>query len=386
VDRHRPRADDGSLTVRRNRAHADPRTLESSITLDHGYVVSNVELGYATTVHRAQGMTVDTAFTLLRPGMAREVAYVAMTRGREGNHAFVATDLPDPHYDGATTSARTGRQIMEQILATQGAELSATQTVRKLYDRAESAATLGAVHETLVQAAMKHPHQHIITTALPPDAADAVFASPADGALVTAMRRAEQDGLDTNTALSFIARGDLLADGPDLTQSALAESGARDPAALLQSRLENGHAQTARSNDSGPLRPRVVTPAGLVLQDIDADERDAIVDVEARFAARASALATQTIVDPPAWLHAPGPPPVDAGTRARLQAAAAAMATDHDADNDAETARRLGDRTPTEIAERAARQRALDAPEAMRRRTRRLDNIPESRHGRSPSR
>jgi hypothetical protein len=72
--------------------------------------------------------------------MAREVAYVAMTRGREANHAFIATDLPDPDYDGAPTPARTGRQVLEQILATQGAELSATETIRRLHHETESLA------------------------------------------------------------------------------------------------------------------------------------------------------------------------------------------------------------------------------------------------------
>ena len=40
-------------------------------------------------------MTVDATFTVLRPGMSRELAYVALTRGRKENHAFIATDIPD---------------------------------------------------------------------------------------------------------------------------------------------------------------------------------------------------------------------------------------------------------------------------------------------------
>ena len=43
-------------------------------------------LGYATTTHRAQGITVDRAHVLAAPGMARENLYVAMTRGRHDNH------------------------------------------------------------------------------------------------------------------------------------------------------------------------------------------------------------------------------------------------------------------------------------------------------------
>jgi AAA domain-containing protein len=296
------RGDDGALTVRRNRYAADPRTVDSVVTLDPGYVAANVDLGYATTAHRAQGMTVDTAFALLRPGMAREIAYVAMTRGRDSNHAFIATDQPDPNYDGAPSLALTGRQIMEQILATQGTELSATETIRQLHHQAESLATLGPIRDTLVQAAMKSRYQEIITAALPADA--------------------------------------------DL-----------------------------------------VTPAGPHLTGIHPEERAAIADIDTRIAARASATAIDILDDPPAWLHAGGPQPVDADTRARWQAAAAAMATHRDTGNDTDGAHRDVDLTPTEIAERDARQRALDASAAIRRAARRITNSPDSgRNDRSPSR
>jgi conjugative relaxase-like TrwC/TraI family protein len=380
------RADDGSLTVRRNRDAADPRTCESTITLEPGYVASSVELGYAITAHRAQGMTVDTAFALLRAGMAREVAYVALTRGRDANHAFIATDLPDPDYDGAPTPAPTGRHIMGQILATQGAELSATQTLRQLYDHAESLEVLGAVHETLVRAAMKSRYQQIITAALPADAAEAVLSSPAYGALVTAMRRAEHDGLDVSAAFHSIAAGDSLAIGTDPTHTVWGDGAVRDPAALLQWRLDHWHAQTTQSQDHRPLLAGLVTPARPNLTDMHADERGAIVDVETRMAARASAVANQLIEHPPAWLHAGGPQPVDPETRARWEAASAAMATLRDA-GATDTAYRHGDLTPTEVTERAARQRALEACEEMLAPSRQLGHTAESRRSdRSPSR
>nr|WP_073139672.1 Ti-type conjugative transfer relaxase TraA [Roseomonas rosea] len=40
--------------------------------------------GYATTVHKAQGVTVDRAHVLATPGMDRHMAYVALTRHRDG--------------------------------------------------------------------------------------------------------------------------------------------------------------------------------------------------------------------------------------------------------------------------------------------------------------
>jgi ATP-dependent exoDNAse (exonuclease V) alpha subunit len=83
---------DRSVTV--HRMSAGNRT--DTVRLPAPYVREHLELGYATTVHRAQGLTADTAFVLVRPGMSREALYVAMTRGRDANYAYVATDLPDP--------------------------------------------------------------------------------------------------------------------------------------------------------------------------------------------------------------------------------------------------------------------------------------------------
>jgi ATP-dependent exoDNAse (exonuclease V) alpha subunit len=53
--------------------------------LDAGHVVH----GYAMTVHKAQGITVDQAFVLGTDDLYREMGYVAMSRGRNGNHLFV---------------------------------------------------------------------------------------------------------------------------------------------------------------------------------------------------------------------------------------------------------------------------------------------------------
>src|SRR3546814_20044776 len=40
--------------------------------------------GYAATIHKAQGMTVDRTHVLATPGMDRHGAYVAMSRPRDG--------------------------------------------------------------------------------------------------------------------------------------------------------------------------------------------------------------------------------------------------------------------------------------------------------------
>jgi ATP-dependent exoDNAse (exonuclease V) alpha subunit len=100
------------------------------IRLPARYVRDHLELGYATTIHRAQGITTDETHLVVGPDTTREALYVGMSRGRAANHVYVTTDTPTDNDEHPYPSGppRTGRQILEQILATSGRELSATET------------------------------------------------------------------------------------------------------------------------------------------------------------------------------------------------------------------------------------------------------------------
>lgn len=74
--------EDGSLKVR----HVEHG---GTVTLPAKYVRENVELGYALTVHRAQGATVDTSHALIDSRADRAAAYVGLSRGREQNNLYV---------------------------------------------------------------------------------------------------------------------------------------------------------------------------------------------------------------------------------------------------------------------------------------------------------
>jgi conjugative relaxase-like TrwC/TraI family protein len=52
--------------------------------------------GYAATVHKAQGLTVDTTLVYGLGPLTREHGYVALTRGRIANHLYLATDTDNP--------------------------------------------------------------------------------------------------------------------------------------------------------------------------------------------------------------------------------------------------------------------------------------------------
>ncbi|MCS3853350.1 MobF family relaxase [Tsukamurella ocularis] len=71
---------------------------KARVVLEPDYVREHVDLGYAATVHTAQGATTDFTHALLNAGRAtRELLYVAATRGRDSNRIYVfdSDDVPD---------------------------------------------------------------------------------------------------------------------------------------------------------------------------------------------------------------------------------------------------------------------------------------------------
>jgi ATP-dependent exoDNAse (exonuclease V) alpha subunit len=63
------------------------------VVFENDYLRQHVTLGYAVTVHTAQGVTADTAHVVLGESANRAMAYVGMSRGRDANHAYVYTGL-----------------------------------------------------------------------------------------------------------------------------------------------------------------------------------------------------------------------------------------------------------------------------------------------------
>ena len=67
-------------------------------TLPAGYVTASTELGYATTVHAAQGVSADTMHGLVSGQESRQQLYTMLTRGRVANHVYVqVVGDGDPH-------------------------------------------------------------------------------------------------------------------------------------------------------------------------------------------------------------------------------------------------------------------------------------------------
>jgi hypothetical protein len=72
-----------------NRLAAERLTDNARVVFDGDYLTEHVTLGYAATVHSAQGVTADSSYAILGEGASRAMAYVAMTRGRNNNEAFL---------------------------------------------------------------------------------------------------------------------------------------------------------------------------------------------------------------------------------------------------------------------------------------------------------
>jgi ATP-dependent exoDNAse (exonuclease V) beta subunit len=79
------------LTPQPNRLAAERTTDNARVVFDADYLRGHVSLGYAATVHSQQGVTADTCHAVLSESASRAAAYVAMTRGRDHNYAYIYT-------------------------------------------------------------------------------------------------------------------------------------------------------------------------------------------------------------------------------------------------------------------------------------------------------
>jgi DNA primase catalytic core len=109
------------------------------VRLPAGYIQSSAELGYATTVHAAQGLSVDTVHGLATGEESRQQLYTMLTRGRAANHLYLqVVGDGDPHSIiwPDTVRPSTATDPLEQILVRDGAARSATTQQRDQHDPA----------------------------------------------------------------------------------------------------------------------------------------------------------------------------------------------------------------------------------------------------------
>ncbi|WIM26713.1 MobF family relaxase [Microbacterium sp. zg-Y625] len=289
---------DGSLRVTKiGGAGARP------ITLPAGYVAENVDLGYAVTAYRAQGVTTDTAHAVVEPGTTRENLYVAMTRGRASNMAYVVVSRPNDNHSArhpGDHADATARAILVGVLAHVGAELSAHETLAAEQESWGSIAQLAAEYETLASTAQRPRWANLMRACGLSDAVvEAAIASDAFGALTAGLRRAEGLGHNVDALLPRIA-------------SARGFEDAQDAAAVLHERLERVLAQPSSGSSRGSGRRLI---AGLILTamgEMDAEMRRALNERAQLIEERASVLVESALTSREKWIALLGRVPIDA--------------------------------------------------------------------------
>ena len=117
---------DGDLVLEAPGRHH--QATDAHVRVPAEYAQTNLRLGYAATIHSAQGTTVDTTHTVLIGTENRQGLYVALTRGRDQNHLYL-----DRNVVAADESALgpapddTPRQVLTAVLERDDQAVSATR-------------------------------------------------------------------------------------------------------------------------------------------------------------------------------------------------------------------------------------------------------------------
>ncbi|MBB3040190.1 MobF family relaxase [Hoyosella altamirensis] len=146
-----------------------------TVTLPAGYVTTHVELGYACTIHRAQGVTVDTTHALITGHTSRAGLYVAATRGRSENHLYVPTDTQldidtEPVHLTPSSSEGEPMTVLERlttVLERDQGQRSATETLREVMREAEDPQRLRDAYTTARDALTRDYLDWLIDRSLP---------------------------------------------------------------------------------------------------------------------------------------------------------------------------------------------------------------------------
>lgn len=200
------------VTARTTEGALQARHLETGATvvLPADYVAAHVELGYAATIHRVQGMTVDTSHAMVGVGMTRNELYTAITRGAHSNRVYVEVedvlDL-DPHRQPDTE--RAVLNALKGVLDRDGEEKSASTVIEDEWDYAHSLARLVPEYEDAYLAFLEPDRTGRLAAAvrevLPERMAELVVVDEAWPALAKRLSMHEAAGTDPETTVRHAA-------------------------------------------------------------------------------------------------------------------------------------------------------------------------------------
>ncbi|MFI5867128.1 MobF family relaxase [Streptomyces sp. NPDC051546] len=201
------------------------------IRLPASYLAAQCELGYASTIHRAQGMTVDTSHALASARSNREGVYVQLTRGARTNRLYVAIEDGDRLDD-----------VLAGIAARRRAQLSATESIAVLQREIAAPGQLSAEFADVAERATAARLTGLLARALGTDRAAMFLAADAYPALIRALSDAERAGFDLPHLLSATVPRRGFGD-------------ADDPSAVLTWRLRERLQDAAEAQQDDRRRP-----------------------------------------------------------------------------------------------------------------------------------
>lgn len=263
--------------------------------LPRSYVTEHLTLAYASTVHAAQGRTVDTSHALLDEAAARESAYVALSRGREANYAYlVAQRDPDAHEAERLDSTAAARMagVLGNVEARNAAEIERRIGARD----GASLAWIGTQWDEVSKDSARARYTAQLGQVLDEDAVEALTAEAGWPRLVRAVREAELAGHNSEALLTAAIEGRSLADAEQMSDvlryRVRVLAGDRTP----EQQVEVGQ-WTA-------LAPPVDGPVGQFSHELAVLAED-----------RQAALGQQLLDAPPGWaVEQLGPVPTEADT------------------------------------------------------------------------
>ncbi|BCW70699.1 MobF family relaxase [Arthrobacter sp. NicSoilB8] len=265
---------DGSLQAVRRQTGA-------RIILPRTYLESCVELGYATTAHRTQGVTVDTGHTVVRQGrLTRELLYVSMTRGRSGNFAYVSEGDDSEHHAIDPTLQPSWRSILGEVLAAEGAERTAHEVRDAERKKADSLERLYAEYDYLAQIAAAQGLKQCLNKHDGGPSLE-LEQSPSWGAAVAAWRKAAAVSLQGAERV--------------LEETLRNATGAHDPSALLSMCLRR-FIKGVPTATADPLVEELTTSRPDLAEMVD--------QVRQRIRQRTDAVSMSALTEDPDWKRA----------------------------------------------------------------------------------
>ncbi|MEU2198931.1 MobF family relaxase [Isoptericola sp. NPDC019482] len=313
---------DGALTVR-----PAGSARGNAVVLPAQYVSQHVDLGYAVTTYRAQGITVDTAHVVVTAATTRENLYVSMTRGRDANRAYVALDQHDEAHVAPRVAETTAQSVLYGVVNHSGTELSARQTIEAERERWGSISQLAAEYETIAADAQRPRWEALVRdhSGLKAEQVADVIASPAFGPLTATLRRLEAEGRDVGVELPHAIECHGLIDADDV-------------AAVVNHRLTRRRAENAPTPRRGMVtqehaRSTTHFICGLTpeaLGPMDPEMRTALDDRKKAIEHRALDVAQRAVRNGEEWIEAFPPCPEKRWERTRWVAAVVATAAYRD--------------------------------------------------------